>query len=124
MAAGAEAAGVEAAAGRLCPTNPVRRGRKPGSDDPCEIRIALPLSAVQPSNAAKVSNNMILDVAIVTSNKTESVVVRLPNSRSIVGAIAYRDVQTLIDCIHEGNEYGAKVIQHSSTSVKVQITRK
>jgi hypothetical protein len=67
---------------------------------------------------------MNLDVAVVTSSKTESVVARLPNSRSVVGAIAYRDVQTLIDCINEGNEYRAKVTHHSPTSVKVQISRK
>lgn len=110
--------------GGFVPTSPIKRGKKPGSDDPCEIRITLPLSAVQPANAAKVSNNMILDVAVVTTNKTRSVVARLPGSNNVVGAIAYRDVQILIDCIEEGNEYGAKVINHSSTSVKVQISRK
>jgi hypothetical protein len=63
-------------------------------------------------------------VEVRGASGNQSVVAVIPADRSVVGAIAYRDVQTLIDCIAEGNEYNAKIVERSTTSVKVQIARK
>lgn len=108
------------------PTGPLGRGgRKPGSDDPCEIDIALPLSAVQRANAVNLAKGNKLPVVIESSRGTDTVVVRNPNQNDgIVGAVAYSDVEKLIDCLHEGYEYEAEVLDCSATSVKVRITRK
>ena len=112
--------------GGFVPTGPVGGGsRKPGSDDPCEIRITLPLSAVQRANVVGLAKGDKLPVTILTSRGTDTVVVQNPKQNNgVVGAIAYKDVQTLIDCIHEGNEYQAEVLEHSATSVKARIARK
>lgn len=118
--------GGSGSGGGFVPTAPVGGGgRKPGSDDPCEIRITLPLSAVQPANAAGLAKGNKLPVTVLASRGTDTVVVRNPKrDHGVVGAVAYKDVQVLIDCIHEGNEYEAEVLEHSATSVKVRITRK
>ena len=112
--------------GGFVPTGPIGGGsRKPGSDDPCEIRITLPLSAVQRPNLPGIAKGDKLPVEVLSSRGTDTVVVRNPkHNNGVVGAISYQDVQTLIDCIHEGNEYEAEVLEHSATSVKVRVTRK
>lgn len=112
--------------GGFVPTAPVgSSGRKPGSNDPCEIRITLPLSAVQRANVTGLAKGNKLPVVVLTSRGTDTVIVRNPTQNNgIVGAVAYNDVQTLIDCIHEGNEYEAEVLELSSTSVKIRIARK
>jgi hypothetical protein len=118
--------GGSGSSGGFVPTAPVGSGgRKPGSDDPCEIRITLPLSAVQRANTAGLAKGDKLPVVVQASRGTDTVVVRNPRQNDgIVGAIAYKDVQSLIDCIHEGNKYEAEVLEHSATSIKVRITRK
>src|ERR1700676_2141471 len=91
--------------GGFVPTGPVGSGnRKPGSDDPCEIRITLPLSAIQRANAAKLAKGDKLPVEVLSSKGTDTIVVRNPKQNNgVAGAVAYKDVQALIDCIHEGN---------------------
>jgi hypothetical protein len=65
-----------------------------------------------------------LPVQLKDSNGTDTVVVTNPKkNNAIAGAVAYNDVQALIDCLHEGNEYTAEVLHHSSTSIKVGISR-
>jgi len=63
---------------------------------------------------------MNLDVVLAG----KAVVALLPKTKDVVGSISYSQVQTLIDCIDEGNKYIAKVLSHSKTSVQVQIVRK
>lgn len=108
------------------PTGPVGSGsRKPGSDDPCEIRITLPLSAVQRTNISGLAKGSKLPVEILTTRGTDTLVVRNPKvGNGVVGAVAYKDVQALIDCIHEGNNYEAEVLEYTATSVKVRISRR
>lgn len=117
--------GGSGSGGGFVPSEPVGGGnRKPGSTDPCEIQITLPLSAVQPSNAVGVATGDKLPVQVKDSNGTDTVVVTNPKrNHGIVGAVAYKDVQVLIDCLHEGNEYTAEVLHYSSTSIKVRISR-
>jgi hypothetical protein len=111
--------------GGFVPTSPVGGGaRKPGSEDPCDLLLTLPLSAVQHANAAKVTVGMVLDLELRKNRGVDTVVAVNPSDNSVVGAVAYRDVQALIDCINGGNEYLAKVLQHAATSVKVQIAKK
>jgi hypothetical protein len=112
--------------GGFVPTGPVGSGSsKPGSADPCEIRITLPLSAVQRANVAGLAKGDRLPVVVQPSRGMDTVVVRNPKrNNGVVGAVAYNNVQNLIACIHEGNEYEAEVLEHSATSVKVRISRK
>jgi len=112
--------------GGFVPTGPIGGGsRKPGSDDPCEIRISLPLSAVQRENAAGLAKRDMLPVELRQSRGTDTVVVLNPKQKNgVVGAVAYKDVQILIDCMNEGNEYEAEVLEHAATSVKVRVSRK
>ena len=111
--------------GGFVPSGPIGGGsRKPGGDDPCEIRITLPLSAIQRPNLAGLVKGDKLPVRLQQSSGTDTVVVLNPkHGNGIVGAVAYKDVQVLIDCIHEGNEYEAEVLEHSATSVKARISR-
>jgi hypothetical protein len=118
--------GGSGSGGGFVPTGPIGSGsRKPGSDDPCEIRITLPLSAIQRANLTGLAKGDKLPVELLATRGTDTVIVRNPKrNNGVVGAVAYKDVQALIDCIHEGNEYQAEVLEHSATSVKVRITRK
>jgi hypothetical protein len=92
--------------------------------DRCNIKIQLPLSATVPTNIKKISVGTILDVALRRSRDTDSVIAVIPAGRAYVGTIAYADVDELIDCINEGFEYQATVLNLSATSVKVLVTRK
>ena len=75
-------------------------------------------------SASQLSVGEKLEVVLV-EEKTADVVVAKDSKRgnTIVGSVAYSNVQELIDCLKEGNEYNATVRECSKTSVKVRISR-
>jgi len=110
--------------GGFVPSKPIGKGQKKGGGDPRAISITLPLSAVDPKSASQLSVGEKLEVVLV-EEKTADVVVAKDSKRgnTIVGSVAYSNVQELIDCLKEGNEYNATVRECSKTSVKVRISR-
>lgn len=109
--------------GGFVPRKPVPTGHR-REKDPCDISIQLPLSATNPANIKNVKAGDILNVAVQNSKGVSVVVALAASDKSVVGSIAYRDVQVLIDCMDEGHEYVAKIISLTTTSVKVQVSRK
>lgn len=99
-------------------------GGEVGGEDRCDINVQVPLSATNPTNIKKTKTGDILNVEIRKFKGTDAVVAVIPSDNSVVGAIAYRQIDELIDCINEGFEYKAKTTSLSATSVKVQVTRK
>jgi acetamidase/formamidase len=95
-----------------------------GGEGRCDINVQVPLSATNPANIKKAKTGDILNVEIRKFKGTDAVVAVIPSDNSVVGAIAYRQVDELIDCINEGFEYKAKITSLSATSVKVQVTPK
>jgi hypothetical protein len=95
-----------------------------GGEDRCNIRVQVPLSATNPTNLRKLSARTMLDVELRTSRGTNSVIAVMPADRAYVGTIAYSDVEELIDCINEGFEYQATILNSSTTSAKVLVSRK
>jgi hypothetical protein len=109
---------------RFAPTKTKVKGSVPGGSDRCSINIRIPLSATIPANIAKIKLSEFLNIAVRNFRGTDTIVATVPRDNSVVGAVAYRDVNEFIECISEGFEYEAKVISLSETSVKVHITRK
>lgn len=116
--------GASGGGGGFVPKGPLGSGRKPGSKDKCDLLFSLPLTTVDPKQAARLKNGDVLEVKIVRKKNVETVVAINSQDDSIVGAIAHKGIQTLIDCIKEENSYQAVVLTASSTSVKVEISRR
>ncbi|MCB0190148.1 MAG: hypothetical protein KDE31_38010, partial [Caldilineaceae bacterium] len=111
--------------GGFVPSAPIGTGgRRPGAADRCDLLITLPLSAVDPAEAAKIKIGDELDIDLVTVKGVDSVIATNPANGNRVGSVAYKDVQTLIDCIKDGNQYFGAVIAVTTTSVKVKIQRR
>jgi len=90
----------------------------------CDISVHVPLSATNPANIKKVKLGDLLKVEIRTSRSVDSVVALVPTDASVVGSIAYRGVEDLIECLNEGFEYVAEIILYSPISIKVHVKRK
>jgi hypothetical protein len=116
--------GGSSGGGTFVPKKQTRGGGDAAGGDRCNIKIQIPLSATDPANIKKISVGSVLDVAVRQTRGTDSVIAVIPTGRAYVGTIAYVDVDELIDCINEGFEYQATVLNLSATSVKVLVARK
>ena len=81
--------GGSGSGGGFVPTGPIGSGsRKPGSDDPCEIRITLPLSAIQRANLTGLAKGDKLPVELLATRGTDTVIVRNPKrNNGVVGQL-------------------------------------
>lgn len=79
------------------------------------------LASPDPSVISTLVNNQILDVALVS---TTGPIQLVTNDGRIVGAILPTVIAQLIQCISDGHEYIAKVLEIRGGNCQVLITHK
>jgi len=101
-------------------------GSGPGvtSDEPlldCEdINFITDINSPQEDALEDLEEGTILNVVL----ENNIIVVRRPDNDQLVGSINWSAISRLIECIEEGNEYGATIRDIRGGLVRVQITHK
>ena len=91
--------------------------------DPCDLHVELDLVGLQPEASKLLVAGEVLQVELVAMDNAVSVICRTANGRVVGALAAFRGLAQLITCIRQGVEYGASVIEASSTRCSVYVSR-
>jgi len=89
--------------------------------NPCEQPIKTFLSNVRMKPAAALAEGDILDVKLLSQRGRQTVVCTSRSDGEIVGVVLSRGAARLIDCMSQGFQYAATVIEADYGSVEVVI---